>query len=76
MLEQSGGKLFVWTSATSGFHANPAHLLVSTTGAFEGPFVEAGNPTHDAASFSSQCEHAQATVITTRFSGVHLGDCL
>ena len=51
---QSGGKLFVWTSATTGFRSNPAHLLVSTSGAFEGPFVEAGNPTHDQTSFSSQ----------------------
>jgi hypothetical protein len=28
--------------------------LVSPTGALEGPFIEAGNPTHNASSFAAQ----------------------
>ena len=49
-----GGRVYVWTSSTTGFNANPARLLVSPTGAAQGPFVEAGNPTHNLTSFASQ----------------------
>ena len=51
---QAGGRTYIWTSSTTGFAANPAHLLVSNSGALEGPFVEAGNPTHNVSSFDSQ----------------------
>ena len=51
---KAGGKAYVWTSSTTGFRANSAKLLVSVSGALDGPYVEAGNPTHDPGSFSSQ----------------------
>ena len=51
---EARGKLFVWTSSTSGFSANPAQLLVSESGAPSGPFRAAGNPTGNATSFDAQ----------------------
>ena len=51
---EAGGRTYIWTSSTTGFAANPAHLLVSKTGALDGPFTEAGNPTHNTSSFDSQ----------------------
>ena len=51
---EAQGKLFVWTSSTSGFSANPAKLLVSESGAPSGPFRAAGNPTGNATSFDAQ----------------------
>ena len=51
---QWDGKVFLWTSNTTGWGANAAQLLVSESGAMDGPFVDAGNPTHDPTSFGTQ----------------------
>merc|ERR1712216_396900 len=48
------GKVYLWTSGTTGFGANPAKLLVSHNGSFYGPFVDEGNPTGDSKTFNSQ----------------------
>lgn len=51
---QADGKVYLWTSGTSGFSGNPAKLLVSNTGSVLGPYAEVGNPTHDSSTFRSQ----------------------
>jgi hypothetical protein len=51
---EADGRLYLWTSSTSGFSANGAKLLVSESGALEGPFIETGNPTHNSSTFDTQ----------------------
>ena len=65
-----GGKAYIWTSSTTGFRANAAKLLVSMSGALDGPYVEAGNPTHDPGSFSSQSTYILPNPAFTRSSGL------
>ena len=47
-------RAYLWTSATSGFQANAAQLLVSQSGSLAGPWVADGNPTKDSTTFDSQ----------------------
>ena len=67
---KAGGRAYVWTSSTTGFRANAAKLLVSESGALDGPYVEVGNPTHDAGSFSSQSTYILPNPAVKEHSGL------
>ena len=49
-------KHYIWTSQTSGWSPNPAHLLVSSNG-MNGPWADLGNPSNNRTTFSTQGSH-------------------